>query len=253
MLKIKKQPHLLCSAGEIAKNVILPGDPGRVLRVAKMLDSYKEISFNREYRVVTGKYKKTPVTICSTGIGGPSTAIAMEELISLGAKNFIRLGSCGSNQKTIKIGDLIISDSVIREDHTCLDYVSIKYPAIADPDLLAVIKNQAKRLKYPHHCGLTITVDGLYSPRTKEIKNYWQKFNTLAQDMEAGTVLTLARLKQVKAGVVLLVVNREGEKEIRTKIADYSIQAQKNKGQLMKNEEKAARLILESFVYNHKA
>lgn len=246
MLKIKKQPHLLCSAGEIAKNVILPGDPGRVLRVAKMLDSYKEISFNREYRVVTGKYKKTPVTICSTGIGGPSTAIAMEELISLGAKNFIRLGSCGSNQKTIKIGDLIVSDSVVREDHTCLDYVSLKYPAIADPDLFSIIKKQAKTLKYKHHCGLTVTIDGLYSLNTKEIKNYWQKFNTLAQDMEAGTVLTLARLKQVKAGVVLLVVNREGEKEVRTKIADYSIQAKENKGKLVKDERKAAHLILES-------
>ncbi len=251
MTKTKKQPHLLCKMGDVAENVILPGDPGRVLRVAKFLDSYKEISFNREYRVVTGKYKNVPITICSTGIGGPSTAIAMEELISLGAKNFIRLGSCGANQKHIRIGDLIISDSVIREDHTCLDYVSIKYPAIADPDLLEIIKNQAKCLKYSYHCGLTVTIDGLYSPRTEEIKSYWQKFNILAQDMEASTVLTLARIKQVKAGVVLLVVNREGEKEIRTKIADYSIQAQKNKGRLMKNEERAARLILESFVYNN--
>lgn len=252
MKKTKKQAHILCSQGQVAKNVVLPGDPGRVLRVAKLLDSYKEISFNREYRVITGKYKKVLVTICSTGIGGPSTAIAMEELISLGAKNFIRLGSCGANQKYIKIGDLIISDSVIREDHTCLDYVSLKYPAIADPDLLSIIKEKAKDLKYPHHCGLTVTVDGLYSPRTKKIKEYWQSFNTLAQDMEASTVLTLARIKQVRAGVVLLAVNREGEKQIREKIADYSIQAQKNKGELMKNEQRAALLVLESLVKANK-
>ncbi|MFA7365346.1 MAG: uridine phosphorylase, partial [Patescibacteria group bacterium] len=95
------QPHILCKKGDVAKNVILPGDPGRVLRIAKFLDNAKEISFNREYRVVTGKYKGIPVSICSTGIGGPSTAIAMEELIAIGAKNFIRVGSCGANQSEI--------------------------------------------------------------------------------------------------------------------------------------------------------
>lgn len=246
MIKNNLEPHILCKKGQVATRVILPGDPGRVLRIANLLDDYKEISFNREYRVVTGRYRNKKITICSTGIGGPSTAIAMEELISLGAKYFIRVGSCGSNQVKIKIGDLVISDSVVREDHTCLDYVSLKYPAIADPELLQTMKKTAINLKFRHHIGLTVTVDALFSKRTKEVKNYWQKFNTLAQDMEASTVLTLARLKNVKAGVVLLAVNKEGEKEIKNKIASYSIQAKNNQGQLVKLEEKAAKLALES-------
>jgi uridine phosphorylase len=241
------QPHILCKKGDVAKNVILPGDPGRVLRIAELLDSSKEISFNREYRVITGKYKGVPITICSTGIGGPSTAIAMEELIALGAKNFIRVGSCGANQKKINVGDLIISDSVVREDHTCLDYVPIQYPAIADPDTFQLMKKAAEKLKFKYYAGPTVTVDALYSPIIKEIKDFWKSKNTLAQDMEASTVVTLARLKGVRAGVVLLVVDHEAEKNIKEKIADYSIQARAGKGRLVKMEERAALLALETF------
>lgn len=244
---ITLQPHILCKQGDIAPNVILPGDPGRVLRIAKLLDSGKEISFNREFRVFTGKYKNKPITICSTGIGGPSTAIAMEELISLGAKNFIRVGSCGANQSKIKIGDLIISDSVVREDHTCLDYVPLQYPAIADPDIFQIMKKVSEKLKFKYYAGPTVTVDALYSPKTKEIKDFWMKYNTLAQDMETGTVLTLARIKGVKAGVVLLVVDQEAEKNIKQKIADYSVQVKLGKGDLVKFEERAALVALESF------
>lgn len=242
------QAHILCQKGDIAENVILPGDPGRVLRVAKLLDSGKEISFNREYRVFTGKYKGVPVTICSTGIGGPSTAIAMEELIAIGAKNFIRVGSCGANQARIKIGDLVISDSVVREDHTCLDYVPLQYPAIADPDTFQIMKKVSENMKFKYYAGPTVTVDALFSPRTKEIKKMWSAFNTLAQDMEAGTVLTLARVKGVKAGVVLLVVDQEAEKNIRQKIAKYSLEAQSGKGELVKMENRASLVALESFV-----
>ncbi len=242
------QPHILCKKGDIAENVILPGDPGRVLRIAKLLDSGKEISFNREYRIFTGKYKGVPVSICSTGIGGPSTAIAMEELMAIGAKNFIRVGSCGANQAKIKIGDLVISDSVVREDHTCLDYVPLQYPAIADPDTFQIMKKASENLKFKYYAGPTVTVDALFSPRTKEIKKTWSAFNTLAQDMEAGTVLTLARVKGVKAGVVLLVVDQEAEKNIKQKIAKYSLEAQSGKGELVKMENRASLVALESFV-----
>lgn len=242
------QPHILCKKGDIAKNVILPGDPGRVLRIAKLLDSGKEISFNREFRVFTGKYKNIPITICSTGIGGPSTAIAMEELVALGAENFIRVGSCGANQTKIKIGDLIISDSVVREDHTCLDYVPLQYPAIADPDIFQIMKKASEVLKFKYYSGTTVTVDALYSKKTKETKEFWKNFNTLAQDMETGTVLTLARIKGVKAGVVLLVVDQEAEKNIRQKIAKYSVEAQSGKGDLVKMENRASLVALETFV-----
>ncbi|MFA5021850.1 MAG: nucleoside phosphorylase [Patescibacteria group bacterium] len=248
------QPHILCQRGDIAPYVLLPGDPGRVLRMAAMLDSYQEVVFNREYRVVTGLYREIPVTICSTGMGGPATAIGLEELIKIGGQVFIRVGSCGANDKKIKIGDLIISDSVIRQDHTCLDYVPLQYPAIADPEIFSLLIQTAKNLKsklnFNYYSGPTVSVDALYSPKTKEVKLFWQQFGALAQDMEAATVLTLARIRKVKAGVVLLVVDAEGEKNVAEKIANYSMQAKNNQGQLVEYEKRAVKLALET-IYNY--
>ncbi|MEI6627547.1 MAG: nucleoside phosphorylase [bacterium] len=242
------QPHLLCKLGDIAPNVILPGDPARVLRIAEHLEDAKEISFNREYRVVTGKYHGVPVSACSTGIGGPATAIAIEELVSLGAKVLIRVGSCGGNLKSIKVGDLIIPDSVVREDHACLDYVPLQFPAVADPTVLQALMASAKDKKFPYHVGVSVSVDALYAPKTKETKEYWQKFGALAQDMEASTVLTLARIKKVKAGCVLLVVDQEGEKNVKEKIAAYSVQAKQNKGKLVEMEKRGIITALEAIL-----
>lgn len=247
-MKSTIQPHLLCQAGDITPYVIYPGDPGRVLRIAKFLDQAKEISFNREYRVVKGKYKGVPITVCSSGMGGPAAAIGMEELIKLGAKVFIRVGSCGANSPAIKIGDLIIPDSVIRQDHTCLDYVPIQYPAIADPEILGLLKNSAQKLKAKYYSGPTVSVDALYSPKIKKIKKFWQQFGALAQDMETSTVFTLARLRKVKAGAVLLVVDQEGEKNIAEKIANYALQAKQNKGELVKYEERAIKVALDTIL-----
>jgi uridine phosphorylase len=242
------QPHILCQKGDIAPYVLLPGDPGRVLRMAKLLDNAREISFNREYRVVTGKYKGMPVTICSTGMGGPAAAIGMEELINLGAKVFIRVGSCGASKKEIKVGDFVISDSVIREDHTCLDYVPVQFPAIADRHVLAALESAAQEAKNRYFVGPTVSVDALYAPRTKEVKNFWKPFGALAQDMEAATVLCLSRVRGVQAGVILLVVDQEGEKNIKEKIAAYSTQAKAGVGDLVKGEEKATKIALEALV-----
>lgn len=246
MKKEKLQPHLLCKKGDVAPYILLPGDPGRVLRMAKLLDEFKEISFNREYRVVTGKYKNKPITICSTGIGGPAAAIAMEELINLGAKVFIRVGSCGANQEYIKIGDLIISESVIREDDTTMEYVPVQFPAVADRKIVDLLEKAAQKFKVKYFIGPTISVDALYSPQTKEKKEFWKKFGALAQDMEAGTVLTLAKIKGVKAGAILLVVDELKEKDIKEKIARYSIQAKKSKGPLIKFEKIATKIALEA-------
>lgn len=251
MFSTKLEPHILCKKGDIAPYVLLPGDPGRVLRMMKLLDKAREISFNREYRVVTGKYKGVPVSICSTGIGGPSTAIALEELINLGAKVFIRVGSCGASQKNIKIGDLIISDSVIREDHTCLDYVPLQFPAVADRHVTQFLEEAAKKIKFKYFVGPSVSVDALYALKTKKVKEYWQHYGALGQDMEAGTVLTLARIRRVKAGAVLLVVDQEGEKNIKARIAKYSLQAKAEKGALFEAEQRATKVALEALLEYH--
>jgi uridine phosphorylase len=245
------QPHILCKEGDVAPAVLLPGDPGRVLRMAELLDEFKEISFNREYRIVTGKYKGVPVSICSTGIGGPAAAIAMEELINIGAKFFIRVGSCGANQEEIKIGDMIISDSVIREDDTTMEYVPVQFPAVADRKIVDLLEKAAQEIGVRYFIGPTVSIDALYSPQTKEKKDFWKKFGALAQDMEAGTVLTLARIRKVKAGVILLVVDQEGEKNLKEKIAEYSVEAQKNKGPLVEFEKKATKIALEAIANYH--
>jgi len=251
------QPHILCKPGDIAPYVLLPGDPGRVLRLAKMLDRFKEISFNREYRVVTGKYQGAPVSICSSGMGGPAAAVALEELIKIGARVFVRVGSCGANDKKIRLGDVVVADSVIREDHTGLDYVPLAYPAVADFEILTLLKQAAEKIrsgqrKFRYHIGPTISVDALYAPKTKATKEFWQPFGALAQDMEAATVLTLSRIRKVQAGVVLLVVDTIGEKNVAEKIAQYSLQAKNNTGGLIASEQLAGQIALAALAAYHK-
>lgn len=238
------QPHLLAKQGDIAPAVLLPGDPGRVLRMAELLDEFKEISFNREYRLVTGKYQGVPISICSTGIGGPAAAIAIEELIHLGAKVFIRVGSCGASQENINVGDLIISDSVIREDNTTMEYVPVQFPAVADRKIIDLLEKFAQEEKINYFIGPTVSIDALYSPKTKETKDFWKKFGALAQDMETGTILTLARIRGVRAGAILLVIDREGEKNLKEKITEYSVQAKNKKGELIEREKIATRIAL---------
>jgi len=244
----KLQPHILCQEGDIAPSVLLPGDPGRVLRMAELLDNVKEISFNREYRVVTGKYRGVLVSICSTGIGGPSAAIAMEELITLGAKVFIRVGSCGASQENIEVGDLVISDSAIREDGTTLEYIPIQFPAVADRQIVNFLEKNAQKMGVRSFVGPTVTIDALYSSETKKTKDLWKNFGALAQDMESSVILTLARIKKVRAGSILLVVDHESEKNIREKIAEYSIQARDKRGELVEHEKKAIQIALETIV-----
>ncbi len=246
------QPHILCRQGDIAPLVLLPGDPGRVLRLAKLLEKPREIAFNREYRTVTGTYLGVPVSICSTGIGGPSTAIALEELVRIGGKVFIRVGSCGANSRQIRIGDVVISDSVIRQDHTCLDYVPLQYPAVADREIVNQLIAAAQKAEKQKRFQVFPRPDRQrrrpYSPNIKATKNFWKNYGALAQDMESSTVITLGRILKVKAGAILLVVDREGEKKIAQKIADYSLQAKADKGALVAAEQTAAKIALEALI-----
>ena len=148
-----KQPHILCEDKDISEYVILPGDPARVLKVGEFLDSYEEIAYNREFRTIKGYYKGVPITVTSTGIGGPSAAIAIEELISCGAKYLIRIGSAGAIQSNIKLGDLVICSAAVREDGTTNMYISPNYPAVSDIKLTNLIIDTCEELKYKLSLG----------------------------------------------------------------------------------------------------
>lgn len=198
-----KQPHILCDSNDVAEYVILPGDPQRVLRVAAHLKDWKEIATNREFKTVTGYYKGIPITITSTGIGGPSTAIAMEELIACGGKYFIRIGSAGAVQKEIEIGDMIIATAAVREEGTSKMYIQENYPAVADFYLTNIIANTCENLQYRYHLGIIRSHDSFYIDHEEKVMEYWNLKGVLASDMETATLFTIAQLRGVTAASIL--------------------------------------------------
>ncbi|NLW39881.1 MAG: nucleoside phosphorylase [Tissierellia bacterium] len=215
-----KQPHILLKPGDVSRYIILAGDPARILRLANLLDSYEELAYNREFRTIRGNYKGVDITATSTGIGAPSAAICMEELIACGGKYFIRIGSGGAVQPHIRLGDLVISTAAVREDGTSRMYVDENYPAVADLELTKVIIDTCKELGFPYHSGLTRSHDSFYIDDEEELMDYWNKKNILSSDMETGIIFTLAQLKGVKAASILNTVV-EYESDVKDGIGDY--------------------------------
>jgi uridine phosphorylase len=210
-----KQPHILCDTDDIAENVLLPGDPARVLRVVEFLDSWEEKAFNREFRTVTGLYQGMPLSICSTGIGGPSLVIALEELIACGAKNFIRIGSAGACRPAIALGDLILPTAAVREDGASRMYAQEGYPAVADFSLLSALAASCRRRDIPYHMGITRSHDSFYIDDEAQRMERAGRMNVLGSDMETAALFTLASLRGVRAAAVLnnVVLCEEDVKE----------------------------------------
>lgn len=215
-----KQPHILCRAEDVAERVIMPGDPQRVLRVASYLDEWREVGYNREFRTITGTYKGMPITVTSTGIGGASAAIALEELIACGAKNFIRIGSAGAVQSNVGIGDMVIPTASVREDGASKMYISENYPAVADFELTSMIIDTCKKLQYVYSSGVIRSHDSFYIDDEKERMAFWNEKNVIASDMETATLFTLSQLRGVKAACILNnVVRYEGA--LKESIEEY--------------------------------
>lgn len=238
-----KQPHILCSEEDVSPFVLLPGDPGRVLRVSAFLDDWKEIANNREFRSGKGNYKGIPVTVLSTGIGGPSMVIALEELIACGAEYFIRIGSGGASQPAIAMGDLVIASGAVREDGASVMYVEKEYPAVADFNLLSALVESCRELQFPFHLGIIRSHDSFYINDDAERMAKAQKNRVLASDMETATLYTLASLRGVKAASILNnVVLYEGE--VKEGIGDYAGESENSASEGEKREIRAA---LEAF------
>ena len=239
-----KEAHLLCQPGDIAENVLLPGDPERVFRVAKELSGVREIAFNREFRTITGNYKGMPVTVTSTGIGGCSTGIAVEELYNCGAKNLIRIGSCGALQPELKLGDLVIATAAVREDGLSSTYVKTEYPAVSDFELSSCLKTKAEALGYDFRLGICRSHESFYTDHNQEIIDYWKDKNVLASDMETASLFTLANLRQLRAASILNVVVNESQ-DSSAGINNYVDRDEI----IMQGEKREIKLALESLLY----
>ena len=219
------QYHIQCRDGDINKYVLLPGDPERVDAIAKTWDEAKFIAFNREFRTFSGRYSGVDITACSTGIGGPSAAIALEELASLGAKTFIRIGTCGAVNPKINCGDLIICTGAMRQDGTSEDYIDISYPALADYKVVEALIEACRRHRKIFHVGISCTTASFHCGQARsgfndftqskfenKIKDL-QRAGVLCFEMEAATILTLAGLYNLRAGAVFAVVADRNKNE----------------------------------------
>ena len=213
----EKEYHIDLAPGEVGRYVILPGDPGRTEKIAEFFDDPKEIAFKREYRTFTGTYKGVPVAVTSTGIGCPSTAIAVEELIKIGADTFIRVGTSGSLQEAVGVGDLAIATGAIREEGTTVQYVPLQYPAVAHPDVVFALRAAARKLDFKHHLGITHNKDAFYSEEEgysaqEELNQLlwktWMRANVTATSMEESALFILGSLRRVRTGSVLVVIGQ---------------------------------------------
>ncbi len=217
------QYHIGLKEGDIGEYVILPGDPKRCEKIAAYFDEPKLVADKREFVTYTGFLNGTKVSVTSTGIGGPSASIALEELVKVGGKYFIRVGTCGGMQTEVKSGDLVIATGAIRMEGTSKEYAPIEYPAVADYDIITALKKSAERLNLPHHLGVVQCKDAFYGqhnpelmPVSYELENKWQawlKMGCLASEMESAALFIAGSFLKVKVGSIFLVVaNQEREK-----------------------------------------
>lgn len=200
----QKQPHVQVAPGDVADIALVPGDPGRVDRIAEHCERTEIIAENREYVVVNAVYEGRDLTICSTGIGAPSTAIAVEELASAGVETFVRVGTTGALQHGIEIGDMIVATGAAKDEGTTKRYESETIPAVADFDVLTALTNAAESNDETVHVGPIATDDAFYA-ETDEYVASWENAGLLSVEMEAAALFTLARRNGLRAGAICTV------------------------------------------------
>ncbi|QCC58497.1 nucleoside phosphorylase [Natrinema thermotolerans] len=198
------QPHLLVDDGDLTDIALLPGDPGRVDRIADHCDESETIARNREYKVVNATYEGRELTICSTGIGCPSAAIAIEELANVGVETFLRVGTTGALQSGIEIGDMIVATGAAKNEGTSKRYEAVEYPAVPDYDALSALVDSAEANGEAVHVG-PIASDDAYYAETDDAVDDWEAAGLLAVEMEAAAVFSLARRKGLAAGAICTV------------------------------------------------
>ena len=219
-----RQYHIGLKEEDIGKYVILPGDPKRCEKIAAYFDNPKKVGDRREFVTYTGFLDGKKVSVTSTGIGGPSAAIALTELAKLGAHTFVRVGTCGGIDLDVQSGDIVIAQAAIRAEGTSKEYAPIEFPAVADFEVTTALKKAAEGLGVRDHVGVVQCKDSFYGqhegdsmPVSYELTNKWEawkRLGTLASEMESAALFTVASFLKVRVGSCFLVVaNQEREKE----------------------------------------
>ncbi|MCU4924499.1 nucleoside phosphorylase [Halobacteria archaeon AArc-dxtr1] len=198
------QPHLLVDEGDVHEIALLPGDPGRVDRIASYCEDVETIAENREYKLVNASYGGQDLTICSTGIGCPSAAIAVEELAAVGVETLVRVGTTGALQAGIEIGDMIVATGAAKNEGTTKRYEGVEYPAVPDYEALSALVEAAEANDEEIHVGPIATDDAYYAESDDAVAD-WEAAGLLAVEMEAASLFTLARRKGLRAGAICTV------------------------------------------------
>ena len=207
-----KQYHIALSEEHSAKYAIIPGDPGRVEKIAAFLDDAKQVGNNREYNSYLGYLDGEKVLVVSTGIGGPSCAICVEELAKIGVDTFIRVGTCGGMQPEVAPGDVIIATGAIRQDGTSREYMPIEFPAVADFKVTSALYQAAQNLSYSNHVGVVQAKDSFYGQHSPESMptapellakwDAWKRGGCLASEMEGATLFIVSAARGLRSGAV---------------------------------------------------
>jgi uridine phosphorylase len=210
------QYHIRLKQGDVGRYVFLPGDPGRCEKIAAFFDDPQFIAQNREFTTYTGTLLGEKVSVVSTGIGGPSTAIAVEELIKIGADTFIRVGTSGGIQPDTKTGDIAIVTAAIRDEGTTPQYLPIEFPAVADIDVVLALREAAEKLELPYHLGVTQSKDSFYGeieadrmPLADQLHGRWKAWvqgGAICSEMESAAIFILASIHRKRAGGVMMMV-----------------------------------------------
>ena len=216
------QFHIKCRKGDVGRYCILPGDPGRVEKIAAYLDDPCKIQQNREYVVYTGTLLGEKVSVCSTGIGGPSAAIAIEELAAIGADTFVRVGTCGGINLKVQSDDVVIATGAVRHEGTSREYAPIEFPAVSDYEVQQALVQAAKNLGKSWHAGVVQCKDSFYGqhsparmPVAQELLykwEAWKRLGVLASEMESAALFCAAAALGVRVGSCFHVIwNQERE------------------------------------------
>ena len=219
--------HIKCQAGDVGRYVFLPGDPGRVSKIAAYLDDARHVQTCREYETWTGYLDGEKVSVMSTGIGGPSASIALEELKMIGADTFIRIGTCGGIDPSLEPGTLIIPTGAIRKDGTGREYVPIEFPAVPNFELVTALKTASEKLGNASALGVVECKDSYYGQHAPErmpvsyelLQKWgaWKAAGAIGSEMESATLFIVSSVLRVRCATILLLCrNREREDSMNT-------------------------------------